>query len=152
MTSARSARLYHRLHIAAHRAQRMADSNLATAIGLTTAQVSVLSVLAGAGSSSQAGIAAELNIRAAAVTPLVTRLQAYGLITRTRDDQDSRLWILALTRSGSAMVARSSAPFAKVNAVFDDTLDASEIELLAGMLSRLSEAFGKHDRATIENE
>jgi DNA-binding MarR family transcriptional regulator len=145
MISARSARLYHLLHIAAHRAQRMADSALASTTGLTTAQISVLSVLANAGPSAQARVAAELKIRAAAVTPMVTRLLARGLITRTRDQRDSRLWILELTPSGSEMVSRSRAPFAKVNEVLDAALDPDEIERLASMLARLSDAFGEHE-------
>lgn len=90
-------------------------------------------------------MAAELKIRAAAVTPMVSRLLARGLITRTRDQRDSRLWILELTPSGSDLVSRSRAPFAKVNAVFDAALDSDEIERLAGMLTRLSDAFGEHE-------
>lgn len=123
----------------------MADRALAATIGLTTAQVSVLSVLANAGPSAQAKVAAELKIRAAAVTPMVTRLLARGLITRTRDKQDSRLWILELTPSGSEMVSRSRAPFAKVNEVLDAALNRDEIEQLAGMLARLSDAFGERE-------
>lgn len=123
----------------------MSDSALAATIGLTTAQVSVLSVLTNAGPSAQARVAAELKIRAGAVTPMVTRLLARGLITRTRDQQDSRMWILELTPSGSEMVSRSRAPFAKVNEVIDAALDPDEIEKLAGMLARLSDAFGEHE-------
>jgi len=138
--SAVTHRLYHRLQLAAHRLRKQADRAVGDAVGLSTAQVSVLSVLAGGEPQTQRAVARELGLNESALTPMVGRLLARGLISRARDPSDVRAWRLALTEQGKETLARTKAPFATVNEVLDKTLDEDEIKALVGYLNRLIDA------------
>ena len=59
-------------------------------LGLTYPQYLVLSVLGEAGGLTIGGVAARLDLESSTVTPLVKRLEASGLLTRTRSLEDER--------------------------------------------------------------
>lgn len=85
-----------------------------------------------------------LGIRTASLNELLVKLEAKGLITRSRSDADGRVTVVTLTDAGRAV---EQAPFvAEMQAFlgemgsFYDTLTGEEKQSLAGMLHEIDEA------------
>jgi DNA-binding MarR family transcriptional regulator len=76
-------------------------------LGLTYPQYLVLSVLGEAGDLTIGGIAARLDLESSTVTPLVKRLEAAGLLNRTRSLDDERRVEVTLTPAGQTLLERS---------------------------------------------
>lgn len=138
--SASTHRLYHRLQLAAHHLRKTSDRAIGEVAGVTTAQTSVLSVLAREGRSTQRAIARELGLNESAVTPMVARLIRMELVSRARDEIDARAWSLELTEKGKGVLKSTKAPFVGVNAILDREFSEAEIRVLAGYLNRLIDA------------
>jgi DNA-binding MarR family transcriptional regulator len=70
----------------------------------------MLAVKAADGGSLQVGaLASELLLKANAAVQLVDRLEAQGLVTRERSDDDRRTVRVSLTEQGDALVVRLAA-------------------------------------------
>lgn len=134
-------RLYHRLQLAAHHLRKAADRAVGNAVGLSTAQVSVLSVLAQEVQATQRTIARELGLNESAVTPMVARLLRMELIIRTSDESDRRAWSLTLSEAGKDVMKKVRTPFSTINAILDHEFDAKEIAELTASLDRMIAAF-----------
>lgn len=141
MSSAKKIRIYHRLQLAAHRIQKVADRTLLEATGVTTAQAGVLIVVAAAAAVTQRGIARQLGLNESAVTPMMARLVGMGLLKRERDDTDARAWRLYLSEAGSVVVKNIDKPFRKINAAIESVLTPDEVERLGDYLGRIGKAF-----------
>jgi MarR family transcriptional regulator, organic hydroperoxide resistance regulator len=134
-------RLYHRLLLAAHHLRKAADRAVGDAVGLSTAQVSVLSVLVQEGKATQRTIARELGLNESAVTPMVGRLMGLGLIVRNPDKNDARAWSLELSEAGKDVIKKVKGPFSTINAVLDDEFTPEEIVEMSARLQRIIAAF-----------
>lgn len=134
-------RPYHRLQLAAHGLRKAADRAVGDAVGLSTAQVSVLSVLAQEGKATQRTIARELGLNESAVTPMVSRLMSLGAVIRKPDENDARAWSLELSEAGRDVMKRVKAPFAAINAILDEEFTPEEIAELSAKLERIVAAF-----------
>lgn len=141
--SAHTARLYHRLQLAAHRAQTAADRAVMEAAGITTAQAAVLAVTAAGEPMTQRAAALQLGLNESALSQMTARLIKLGLIARTRDKDDARAWQLQVTAEGRAALKRIHAPFAEINAVLDKAVGIGGIEDLAAQLTRIAASFGE---------
>ena len=69
-------------------------------LGLTYPQYLVLTVLSEDDGQTVSGIADRLALESSTVTPLVKRLEAAGLVTRTRNPKDERQVNVRLTGKG----------------------------------------------------
>ncbi|CAD1786525.1 MarR family transcriptional regulator [Xanthomonas arboricola pv. juglandis] len=78
-------------------------------LDLTYPQYLVLLVLWETDGRSVSEIGERLFLDSATLTPLLKRLQAAGLVTRTRAASDERQVIIALTDSGRALRAKAGA-------------------------------------------
>jgi DNA-binding MarR family transcriptional regulator len=78
--------------------------------------------------------------RAPGVTRLVDRLEAQGLVTRTRARDDRRQVRCTLTERGLTVLAALEAPVQAADAAMVDALDAAEFATLDERLARLSDA------------
>ncbi|PPU39773.1 MarR family winged helix-turn-helix transcriptional regulator [Xanthomonas arboricola] len=78
-------------------------------LDLTYPQYLVLLVLWETDGRSVSEIGERLYLDSATLTPLLKRLQAAGLVTRTRAASDERQVIIALTDSGRALRAKAGA-------------------------------------------
>jgi MarR family transcriptional regulator, organic hydroperoxide resistance regulator len=134
-------RLYHRLQLAAHHLRKAADRAVGEAVGLSTAQVSVLSVLAQERKATQRTIARELGLNESAVTPMVGRLLGLGMIVRKPDENDARAWSLELSEAGKDVIVRVKAPFSVINGILDDEFNPEEITEISASLQRIIAAF-----------
>ena len=141
MTSARELRLYHRLQLAAHAMAKDSDRRMQQAAGMSTAQVAVLSVVAGRDAVTQREVARALGVNESAVTGMVGRLERAGLLRRDRHGIDGRSHALELTAAGRQALTRSARAFTSVNGTIETTLSSAEMEVVAGALERLTVAF-----------
>ena len=79
------------------------------ALGLTYPQYLVMLVLWERDGIAVTEIGQRLHLDSATLTPLLKRLQAAGLVTRTRATHDERLVVIALTEHGRALKAQARA-------------------------------------------
>lgn len=91
------------------------------------------------GPIAQGGLVASLGMTRGAVSKIVTRLEDKGLATRTVSAEDSRSWLLELTRSGRELVPRLANVADQNDLAFFGHLDpgvrAAMIETLKGIVS-----------------
>ncbi len=76
-------------------------------LGLTYPQYLVMMVLWAGDGITVSEIGERLFLDSATLTPLLKRLQAAGLVTRTRASEDERQVLIALTAAGRALKAKA---------------------------------------------
>ncbi|MFN7570596.1 MAG: MarR family winged helix-turn-helix transcriptional regulator [Betaproteobacteria bacterium] len=115
--------------------------------GLQPVPLLVLSFLAKANrySNTPAAVADYLGLSRAATSQTLTLLQERGLIERTQDDTDRRVWRLGLTRAGRAL-AGAALPPASWSALHE-AMGAGELERLEADLERLLQRLQQSDGA-----
>ncbi|PWE17460.1 MarR family transcriptional regulator [Marinicauda salina] len=139
--SASSLRLFHKIQLAAHRLKKTADRALVEAAGITVAQAAVLTLVADRQPVSQKAVAAALGFNESAVTAMVRRLLADGLLERERAAEDARAWRLRLSAAGSEALAAARGPFNDINAAIDSALRETDDAAFAAALDRLAARF-----------
>jgi len=95
------------LYAATHAITR-AYRSLLTDLGITYPQYLVLLVLWENDNVPVGEIAKRLQLDAAALTPLVKRLETLGLIARTRDTRDERVVRISLSAQGLSLKPRAA--------------------------------------------
>ena len=134
-------RLYHRLQLAAHLANKAADRAVQAATSLTVAQIAVLNVVELTPHATQRQVAAQLGVNESALPPMVKRLCDDGLLVRKRSAHDTRAWALRLSDSGRSVLRAAREPFATINATIGDALSDRQVRDLCEMLDLLIESF-----------
>lgn len=76
-------------------------------LGITYPQYLVLNVLWREDKQTVGGIAEELALESSTLTPLLKRIETAGLVRRTRNPDDERQVIIALTAEGRALRSRA---------------------------------------------
>lgn len=76
-------------------------------LGLTYPQYLVLNVLWAEDEQTVGAIAEKLALESSTLTPLLKRLEAAGLLRRTRNPQNERQVVVRLTPNGSAIRSRA---------------------------------------------
>lgn len=76
-------------------------------LGITYPQYLVLNALWEEDERTVGSIAERLALESSTITPLVKRLEAASLVTRTRSDHDERCVLVALTRRGRELRKKS---------------------------------------------
>lgn len=92
---------------AASRAMTAAYAEMLAPLGLTYPQYLVMLVLWEADDLSVKDLGARLQLDSGTLTPLLKKLEAQGLVARTRDDVDSRVVRLTLTTQGKHLKRRA---------------------------------------------
>lgn len=115
---------------------------LLSAIGLTYPQYLVLIALWNGDDRTVSELGADLGLGSNTLTPLLKRMAAAGLITRTRDDRDERLVRVRLTDAGRAKESEAADIPGKVLAATGlDMAGAMDLKRrLAELRARLAEA------------
>lgn len=121
----------------ASRAMTSCYRPLLDALDLTYPQYLVLLVLWERGEAPVTGIGQELRLETGTLSPLLQRLEAAGLITRTRRADDERSVLIGLTPAGRALESRVAQVQGRVGAATG--LEPSEIGELRALLHRLSD-------------
>ena len=76
-------------------------------MGITYPQVLVLNVLWHEGQQTVGGLADRLALESSTLTPLLKRLEAAGLVTRTRNPKNEREVLIETTKAGEALRAEA---------------------------------------------
>lgn len=104
--------------------------------GITYPQYLALVALSSREGQTVSELGETLHLESNTLTPLIKRLEAAGLVTRTRDKQDERVVRLGLTSSGAALAetALGCVPAAVLEAT---GLDREALDGLNGELAAL---------------
>lgn len=117
--------------------------------GLTDAQWGPLLLIARGRARTAAALAQALDLDAGAMTRTLDRLQAKGLIRRSRSREDRRVWTLELTPAGERAAAQVPTGLAHANNVHLAGFDRKEFEQLRACLVRMIDN-GRRERAAAE--
>jgi DNA-binding MarR family transcriptional regulator len=104
-------RLDDQLCLALYRASRAMTSRyrpLLAELGLTYPQYLVLLLLWEEGTTSVSGIGGRLGLESSTLSPLLRRLEAMGLVRRSRGTGDERTVDISLTAEGDQLRVRAS--------------------------------------------
>src|SRR5262245_20093548 len=82
--------------------------------GLTAVQWAPLMIISRGGNPTAASLARDLNTDTGAMTRMLDRLEAKGLLTRSRSAQDRRVVVLTLTDQGRELTTRIPHHLARV--------------------------------------
>jgi len=104
---------------------------------ISASQYIVISVLAKRGVDSAAQLCKDLSYDAGAMTRMIDRLEAKGLISRCRCPEDRRLVKLALTEAGLAALPKLRACSVQVLNQFLRGFNVEEARQLEGFLVRM---------------
>jgi DNA-binding MarR family transcriptional regulator len=104
---------------------------------LTSVQFAVLALLLQKPGIDQRTLGEELSIDSSTLATLCRLLEERGLISRTRDDQDSRRYALRATRAGEELIERTAPVVETVGEQLLAPLDADESAQLMALLRRI---------------
>jgi DNA-binding MarR family transcriptional regulator len=106
-------------------------------VGLTYPQYLVMLLLWEEGTCSVGGIGQRLSLDSSTLSPLLKRLQAMGLVTRTRATRDERLMIIGLTERGVQLEQEAAAVTVEMSEATG--IDVDEQLRLVAQLRELTE-------------
>lgn len=118
--------------------RREADARMARH-GLTDAQWKPLWMIQSGRATTANELARESGIDAGAVTRMLDRLEAKGLVERVRSESDRRVVHLKLTEAGQAATAHIPHVLASVNNDMLQGFSEREFQTLRKLLDRLTE-------------
>jgi DNA-binding MarR family transcriptional regulator len=121
---------------------RLADRAAQSDLGISGAQLFVLTELGKTPSLSLNELAARTRTDQSSVSVVVSRLVDAGLVTRDRDSRDARRLMLNLTRGGRAMLQRAPAVAQEQILAVIDRLAPPDRQQLADALTDLVDALG----------
>lgn len=124
------------------RALRAARQELATRHELSLLGLSVIELLADGRSRRVGDLAAELDVSQPTISDAVTVLHKRGLVRRDRDPADLRSTLVATTRDGARLAARTVDELGPLLAAGTGTDDdrATTLRVLLGEIARLQAA------------
>ncbi len=105
--------------------------------GLTAVQWAPLMIISRGGAATAANLARELNTDTGAMTRMLDRLEAKGLLCRTRSNSDRRVVELTLTDAGRSAVDRIPFNLSRAYNAQLAGFTAAEFTLLKDLLRRL---------------
>jgi DNA-binding MarR family transcriptional regulator len=111
MTTPAAVTLDERLCLALYTASRAMTARyrpLLRDLGLTYPQYLVMVLLWEEGDASVGQVGVRLDLESSTLSPLLKRLEAMGLVTRTRASRDERSVTVGLTATGRALEARAA--------------------------------------------
>lgn len=123
------------LYGAANRMVRMHKPFLEP-LGLTFPQYLVILELLDGAPLAVGAIGARLGMDTGTITPLLKRLQAAGMVTRTRDTADERRVVVDLTERGRGIEAEVRSINAKIKSAC--RLTEADVDALRGSLEALA--------------
>ncbi len=138
---ARPPRLFHLLSLAQHRLLKSSDAAFGEALGITTTQLGVLFILERRPGALFKEVSEALEINKSAVTTLIDRMEAAGLVRRQPSDDDGRAMHLFATPAGSGKAGAARPILARLNARLTEGFDEREIATIARFLQSILTRF-----------
>lgn len=131
-------RLFFLLQRAAHNLRLTADRRCLAAAGVTTAQLGALFAVQDQPGLTQQQLARTLGLHQSAVTSLVGRLTAAGLLARSAHPQQHRAVVLELTDAGTAALRSAGPEMDRFNTEVRDLLGDDGFAQASAMLHKLA--------------
>ncbi|MDQ0604035.1 DNA-binding MarR family transcriptional regulator [Streptomyces canus] len=131
-------RLYYLMQRAAHRLRTTLDRRCLAVAGVTTPQLGALFAVQEEPGITQQGLAHALGLRESAVTGLVGRLTAAGLLSRQAHPRQHRAVVLELTEDGEAALEAARPEIDRFNAEVRALLGDDGFERTAAAMNRLA--------------
>tara|TARA_R110002049_G_scaffold10819_6_gene52504 strand:+ start:6423 stop:6854 length:432 start_codon:yes stop_codon:yes gene_type:complete len=131
-------RLFLLIEIAARRLNRDADARLKAEAGVTSAQAAVLFLLTRRGERRMGEIGDTLSLNPPAVTGLVSRMEALGLVRKTASKTDGRSAVVSLTEKGRALGDAAETSLRGLNTELESRLGEDDSDMLNRVLTRLA--------------
>jgi DNA-binding MarR family transcriptional regulator len=125
-------------------AVRQQLDEVASTDDLTAVQYTALTVLERHPGMTSAALARSSFVRAQTMAEMVTYLLDRGLVTRERDPDNRRQYLLSLTGEGQAVVDRLRAPVAAIEQKMVEALDTGQVETLRTYLTRCRRSLNQH--------
>jgi DNA-binding MarR family transcriptional regulator len=104
---------------------------------LTSVQFAILTLLRGEPEIDQRTLAARASIDTSTLAEVCRRLEQRGLLSRARDAEDSRRYVLRVTPEGNDLLRRVSPDVARVGEGLLDGLTRDERNTLLVLLGKL---------------
>lgn len=130
------------VYAAGHAVQR-AYRPMLDGLGLTFPQYLVMTALWNGDGQGVGAIGSRVDLDSATLTPLIKRLEAAGLVRRTRNPADERQVIVTLTEAGRALQAQAAGLPARLLAATGQ--DAGTLAALTRALHIVREALDRQD-------
>ena len=105
---------------------------------MTAAQSAVLFLLMRRGERRMGAISETLALGAPAVSGLVARMEAIGLVTRSQDAADKRGAIVTLTEAGRELAIKADQTLREINGELAERLGEEDADRLHDLLGRLN--------------
>jgi MarR family 2-MHQ and catechol resistance regulon transcriptional repressor len=115
------------------------------AAGLTATQLGVLEAILHKGPLTQRELGRKVLTSAGNMTDVLDKLEARGLVCRTRSPRDRRIVSVALTPAGQALIEALFPRHARDIAAAMAGLSCEELRLLGGLLRKLGLAAATED-------
>jgi DNA-binding MarR family transcriptional regulator len=119
------------------RLTRLAAAKAQQETGVHGAQALALLTLSEQGAVKITHLAKALDLKKAAASTLVSRLEAEGLLSRGHDDRDARAAVVELTPLGEQKALQVGAMIAGFDETLQTGLSQSEIEVVRRFFSRI---------------
>lgn len=119
------------------------DDAVGRSLGVGPADLRCLDCLS-EGPRTAGELANGAGLRPAATTTLIDRLEARGLVRRTRPTTDRRRVLVEMTEEGAALVWEAYGPMVTEGQGLLDGLDADELDRLAQLLAAMTELTDRH--------
>lgn len=107
--------------------------------GVTEQQWRVLRILQEHGTLDASDIADHACLLMPSLTRILGLLEAKGLLSRVRDDEDRRRTLITITDAGTAMIAQNMPEANRIYAELEAAFGTDRLEQLLDLLAELSE-------------
>lgn len=124
---------------------RVSDRQAQADLGVSGAQLFVLTELGKTPALSLGELAARTRTDQSSVSVVVTRLVEAGLVTRDRDERDARRLVLHLTRSGRAMLQKAPVVAQERLLSMFDRMPVDELRRFADTFQEIVDGVGAED-------
>jgi len=124
--------------IATARELRAAFDERLSVLDLNLSQATLLAYVTDFGSSTQTELAEMVGLGRAATGTMIDQLESRGLLARRPDPNDRRVWLVAATPAGVALVEDFYRLDQGLRAEFRQGISRADRHQLAGLLDRLS--------------
>lgn len=124
---------------------RVSDRQAQAELGVSGAQLFVLTELGKTPALSLGELAARTRTDQSSVSVVVTRLVEAGLVTRDRDERDARRLVLHLTKSGRTMLQKAPVVAQERLLAIFDQMPPEELQRFAGTLQKIVDDAGAEE-------
>ena len=134
-------RLFFLMSLAQHKLKKMADSSFKDTLDISMTQLGVLFLLEEHPGAMLKELSDQLGVNASAITALVDRMEAAGLVQRKPSISDERAQLLFATAAGLKRAAAARPILGRLNTRLLQGFEEREIEVVGRFLKSIVDRF-----------